>query len=466
MRIALVVHAFPPARLGGTEVYALSYARALLRAGHAVSVFAAVKDVSRDDLSVRIEESDGLRIHWVTSNLFLGDFRETFDRPAVDERFARFLDAERPDLVHAMHVADLSAGLLARACAAGIPVGLTLHDYWITCPRWGQRWHPEGRICETIDRDVCAACIALMPWRQPRGAAAAGRAIAGWKRWTGIDVAGPAKRTLRALRGKRRVPAASRETASPPAEVAGIRARLDERAGFLRDWLVPSVDLFLAPTAFLAEELMRHGLPRERTRVSRIGIDREALDGLVRSTSPRVRVAFHGSIQVSKGPLLLARAWGSLPASVRGRATLAIRGAVRDDGYGEEVRAAAEAAGATLEPEFGRSELPDRLSRTDLLVVPSVWWENSPLSILEAQAARVPLLVSDLGGMAELVPEGAGGYRFRPGDAEDLSRSLALLIDDPGRRAACVAAPVPVRSIDEDARELPARILDARTTLR
>lgn len=458
MRIALLVHAYPPGRLGGTELYAEGYARALVRAGHEVFVFAAVKDVDRADLSVRRETRHGVHICWFTNNLFLEDFRATYDRPAVEPAFAEFLREAKPDLLHVMHVADLSATLLKVAKAAGIPVGMTLHDYWFTCPRWGQRFHPDLTICETIEPRKCAECVTRMPWRQPKGASSAARLLRGLKSTVGIDLTTVAKSTLRRLR--------RRSTAVPKAPAAELR-RLEEvlveRPEFLRRELVPHVDLFLAPSRFLASEMARFGIAKERLVVARLGIDAADLRGMERTPSPKLRVAFHGSVMRSKAPHLLLEAWGKLPEAARWRGTLTIRGAQRDPVYGEEIGKLASACGAAIEPEFGRAALPAKLRQTDLLVVPSIWWENSPLAILEALAARVPLLVSELGGMAELVEEGAGGYRFRPADSDDLARRLARFLEDRALLDACVAKPILVRSVDEDARELPNLILQARS---
>jgi glycosyltransferase involved in cell wall biosynthesis len=57
------------------------------------------------------------------------------------------------------------------------------------------------------------------------------------------------------------------------------------------------------------------------------------------------------------------------------------------------------------------------------VVVPSIWYENSPNVILEAFAHRTPVVASDLGGMAELVEDGVNGLRFTPGDASSLGVS-------------------------------------------
>ena len=69
--------------------------------------------------------------------------------------------------------------------------------------------------------------------------------------------------------------------------------------------------------------------------------------------------------------------------------------------------------------------IPETLVSFDLLVVPSIWEENSPLVIREAFAAGVPVVASRIGGIPEMVADGVGGLLFEPGDADDLAAHLA-----------------------------------------
>jgi glycosyltransferase involved in cell wall biosynthesis len=87
-----------------------------------------------------------------------------------------------------------------------------------------------------------------------------------------------------------------------------------------------------------------------------------------------------------------------------------------------------ELAGAYQGPEA----LTRVLAGLDVIVVPSLWYENSPNVILEAFAHGTPVVVSDLGGMAELVRDGDNGLRFKPGDAGSLAQRLQRLLDEPG----------------------------------
>ena len=73
---------------------------------------------------------------------------------------------------------------------------------------------------------------------------------------------------------------------------------------------------------------------------------------------------------------------------------------------------------------YQREQLPHLMSKVDWVLVPSVWWENAPLVILEAFQHRRPVICSDIGGMAELVEDGVTGLHFRHGDAADLARTM------------------------------------------
>ena len=88
---------------------------------------------------------------------------------------------------------------------------------------------------------------------------------------------------------------------------------------------------------------------------------------------------------------------------------------------------------------YARAELPELMAKVDWVVVPSVWWENAPLVILEAFQHRRPVICSDIGGMAELVRDGVHGLHFRTGDAGDLARTMRRAARTPGLWARLVA---------------------------
>ena len=441
MKILLVSHRYPPEGAAGTETYTANLAAGLRRRGHEVRVFAAAKDIGSADLSTRRREHEGIQVEEVVNNLFHKEFRETWDHPRIGAIFGELLERERPEIVHVQHLLYLSAGCVEEARARKIPVVFTLHDYWLQCPRFGQRLHPDGAVCDRIDFGRCGTCLPSFKWAQTPTQRRVGAAIAGMRSATGIDLGPLARRTADALaRGS------APEFAPPAIDVAAAMAKEAEaRSRELFDRIVPSVDLFLAPSRFLRDRLVREwGIPEAKIEHLRFGMDLRAFRAPPRTTSQVLRVAFVGSLIAAKGPHVLIEAWKRIPPELRARGSLALHGpALHEPEYVARLEALAAEAGARILGPLERAEVPRALASIDLLVVPSVWFENAPLVIAEALAARTPLLVSDLGGMSELVEEGRGGWRFRIGDAVDLARKLGEILADPGRLATLTAPAEP-----------------------
>jgi glycosyltransferase involved in cell wall biosynthesis len=78
-------------------------------------------------------------------------------------------------------------------------------------------------------------------------------------------------------------------------------------------------------------------------------------------------------------------------------------------------------------------QLPNLYSSADIFVLPSLW-EVLPISLLEALACGIPLLVSDAGGNPEVVENGVNGFIFRRGDTRELAQKMRVLISNPKRR--------------------------------
>ena len=90
------------------------------------------------------------------------------------------------------------------------------------------------------------------------------------------------------------------------------------------------------------------------------------------------------------------------------------------------------------------------LSEIDVLVIPSVWPENSPLVLQEAFLAGVPVIASRIGGIPEMLPDGRGGLLFKPGSADDLATAISRLAADRGLLDALRASIPRVQAIEED----------------
>jgi glycosyltransferase involved in cell wall biosynthesis len=222
----------------------------------------------------------------------------------------------------------------------------------------------------------------------------------------------------------------------------------------LRERLVPAVDHFYAPSRFLRERMLEWGIPADQISQLKTGIDVSRFERHERTRAEILRVVFIGTLAPHKGAHVLLDAWGRVPAGLRTDARLSIYGPhTHNPAYLRHLQSLSAKSGARLEGELPRDAVNEVLHSVDLLVVPSVWYENRPLIILEALATHTPLLVSDLGGMAELVEPGQSGFHFKVGDADDLARTLSGLLEDRAWRDELYpdGAPEALRDIRDDA---------------
>jgi glycosyltransferase involved in cell wall biosynthesis len=189
-----------------------------------------------------------------------------------------------------------------------------------------------------------------------------------------------------------------------------------QRELFLKDHL-SLADLFISPSEFLIERYVAWGLPRGRFRLIENGLDTAAPAPArpLAAGNRRNRFGFFGQVTEFKGLLVLLDAVARVPRNVWGDASLSIFGG------NQESQPAA----------YRAEELPRLMGGVDWVIVPSIWWENSPLIIQEAFLHRRPLIVSDIGGMAEKVTHGENGLHFRVASPEDLADRLGEALNTP-----------------------------------
>jgi len=421
MRILQVAHGFPPDQMAGAEVYTWSVSRELVRQGHDVRVFVPGFRPGQPNLALVNEVVDGVQV--TRLNLVPGSphrLRVTYTNPAVDAVFARWLRELAPDVAHVQHTVGLSTGVFDVLAAAGVPTLFTLHDFWFHCPR-GQRFTPRHHLCEQVEPWRCALCIGT--WRL----AWARKWLTHYARGRTAETAGEglATRSLRfPLRAIRYV-----------GDEAFRSPILQRNEYMLRAML--RADRILAPSRFLMERFVEQGVPAEALHFSEYGMD----DAPFRALPPRierdpaarpVRFGFVGTLMPTKGPDLLVRAFQSLP---HGQATLAVHGAgtgEKTEGYVAALKASNTHPGVTFHGRFDNRRIAEILGALDVLVVPSRWWENAPLTVHESVMARMPVVLSDHGGMRELKERFGNAVGFRADDAEDLARALRRFLDEPG----------------------------------
>lgn len=396
LRIALVLHGWPPESAGGTGLYVGALARALAVAGHTVAVIARALGAQVD---LEPQEYEGVEV-WRLTTPAPVRWEETWHRPAASAVWSAWLNRWRPDVVHVHHLSGLPLDLLSLAHAARARTVVTLHDYALPCAR-GQLVDRNLQPCAGPCPERCAACLGEHLRLDPLKAAA-GRLLARW----------PTLR--RRLRDR---------VAAPPARTAEIR-RVAERLAAVHH-LLDEADAVLSPSADLARRFQAMGHLGIRV------LDLPLLAPIPPAPEPEpgpVRLLFAGAIIPTKGPHRLVSAFSRLPA---GAATLTLAGPTPPfdgwPGYAAELQArVARLPGATWLGPVPHDRMPELLHAHDVLVLPSTWPENSPLSIREARAAGLRVIVPAEGGATELAPD-APVVRFDDVNFDGDGSLLALL---------------------------------------
>ncbi len=430
MRILLVHHAFPPESLGGSELYVASLARQLARE-HDVAVLHRSADPARRDHDVVESRQNGVRV--VSLNNLHRDVPgfESYRDAEVTAAATRLLDDFKPDVLHVHHLSGLSSGIVFAARGRAVATVITLHDFWPLCAL-GQLLNVRLEVCPGPTPRRCLGCVGGQVAVRPSVAVAAARSVP-------------------------MAPALGRLLARLGSGEERIAERLDEMRELLR-----AADLLISPSRFLRSRV------EAAWGISGIRVLENAHEPIPKAVKRerlgQLRVGFLGSAIPSKGVHVLVEAFRRLDPA---RVSLQIHGGFPpyhgDTGYEARVRAilGPEAREAIRGP-FAPEALGGVLAGLDVVVVPSIWEENLPLVVQEALLAGVPVVVSDHGGLAEMVREGIDGLRFRPGDATDLARVLTRLMDEPGLLAKLAKVPRPVPTMAEHARALRALYEEAR----
>ena len=374
LRVLICSNLFPPHTSGGAEIVAHKEALVLKDLGVDVQVFCGRLDGNADH-SYRVRRENG-EVKKTCVSVSLADISGdwwNFRNDAIRQRFASVLDRFAPDVVHFHNLVGLSVKMIDECEGRGIPTVLTLHDYWGICFK-NTMLKNDGALCTRGGFD-CLDC----------------------------------KTTLIG-------------ESSAPSPVRNSHLLLS----------LGKVDRFVAPSQYLADRYAANGIPRDRISLIRYGIDFERFTD-VRREHERFTLGFIGYLGKHKGLDVLLRALSLIPDSAEIRLLVA--------GDGEE-RKSLEALCQELRLDrlvtfCGKVEnrsIGAIYAQIDVLIVPSVWPENSPVTIAEAMASGIPVIASDIGGISELVGKGVTGLLAPSRDPRALADSIERLRKDPGLR--------------------------------
>lgn len=410
-RVLYVVHNHPELSPGGSEIYALEMYETLKASTDYEPVLLARVGPPSNPGSAH----GGVRLSHVNDdpNQYLlytepGDFdwflAVSRNKSVVTKAYRDFVAAIRPDVVHFQHTAMLGSDLIreTRNTAPMAPIVYTLHEFLPICLNHGQMVRPgTNELCSHESPARCHRCY-------------------------------------------------------PSIQASEF---------FLRKRLIQShfdlADLFLAPSTFLRERYVQWGIDPSRIRVEENGRNLPPPDRGGATRPVRNRFAFFGQLGVYKGldVLLKAIALESSSCEPEFVPRLSLHGAnleKQPEAFREEVRRLIALAGdrVSVVGRYEQRELPALMRDIDWVVVPSIWWENSPLVIQEAFANKRPVICSDIGGMAEKVTDGVNGLHFRVGDPHALAGTMGRAASTQGLWDKLVAGIPPVYEVKVAARAL------------
>ncbi|MDD4254485.1 MAG: glycosyltransferase family 4 protein [Methanofollis sp.] len=373
-KIVICCNVYPPYFVGGAELIAHAQAKVLHDLGHTVAIFTGDIQARHERHSLRREDYDGLTVYRVC--LTSEDYHQgqiNFFHKKIEDHFKAFLDEFLPDVVHFHNLIGLSVGLIHIARQKGIRTVLTLHDHWGFCFK-NTLLKNDGEICHDYSR--CKDCMPFI------------------------------------------------------SDTGGMGIPISMRQDFI-SLQFQDVDALISPSEYLARAYIRAGAPESKFNVVWNGIDVQRFTRIPKTENRgRVRFTFIGYFGRHKGIHVLLDALPFLGDTDRYRVNLVGEGEILED-CKKKVRHLGLKSSVKF---WGKiKNIEDAYRETDVLILPSVWPENQPVTITEAMATKIPVIASRLGGTPELVEDGNTGSLFEAGNAQELAQKMLEFISNPDR---------------------------------
>jgi glycosyltransferase involved in cell wall biosynthesis len=274
----------------------------------------------------------------------------------------RIIDRTSPDVCHAHNIYHhLSPSILSAVRNRGVPLVMTLHDLKLGCPAYSMLTH-DG---------VCERC-----------------------------------------RGGRYYQAVAHRCMKGSLALS-LWVMVESYVHKLLGSYVRNVDRFIVPSRFYKTKLVEWGFPEERFEYVPNFVAAEQFEPRF---EPGTRFVYFGRLSYEKGvaTLIRAAAAAGTPLDIVGTGP-----------KGDSLRALAASLQADVRflGYLSGAPLHDAIRAARAVVIPSEWYENAPLSALEAGALGKPAIVAEIGGLPEIVDSGSG-WSFPSGDVDALATRL------------------------------------------
>jgi glycosyltransferase involved in cell wall biosynthesis len=410
MKILLASHLFFPDHRAGTEVLVLELAKSLRARGHEISIVTCSRHNEVDDtndpwLSKDLYDAfDVFRIHFGIRN-GKRSAAHHINSPKRIDLLRMVISETTPDLVHFHHINGFSAAAVSEVRKSGLPVFFTATDFWTICSRTSLYIPHQNAVCSGPESPAkCLACARpeLPAWVSSAAIAMTGQTIAKLS-----------------------------DTAS---QIYSAKMRLTDITRHIN-----TANGIFAATKFQADMLTRYGVSGQHMQVIPFGVKlgelpaRAEIPAVPNPDSP-LKLVFIGSLTHIKGAHVLLEALEKLPLEKLRCLDIGIYGKTRDDDvhYNSLLKdhAARLHGCVNFRGTFPHEQIGSILRNADLCVVPSLWYENAPLVLCSAVAAGTPVIVSNFGGMTEVIREGVNGLQFTADNPDELAKILIDQIDN------------------------------------
>jgi glycosyltransferase involved in cell wall biosynthesis len=439
MRIFQVVHSFPPLNVvAGTGIYTYSLSKELAKR-HRIFIFHRISELRQKDYEILQNNYYDFEVYTI-NNTFkqYSSFEMTYKNEAISNRFPEIIDQINPDIVHIQHLLYLSASIIEEIRRKCIPIVFTLHDYWLFCPQ-GQLLENNFKICDNKDYSKCIKCVLHQLTIKEN--------IFKYYYFLERLVPGGLLQFIK----KRYLNYAQVAFLSFDKAVK----MLNERAEYMKN-ICSIVDLFIAPSEFLRNKFIDFGMPENKIIFSRYGFNLDNFKDLRKISSNKLRFGFIGNLLPAKGVHLLISAFNRIKNDT---IELKIYGQAHSyksklGNYLKYIKKLTKNKNIKFMGGFDNKNISKVFAGIDVLVVPSIWYENSPLVIQEAFAAKTPVIASNIGGISELINNGKNGLLFEPNNIDDLLKKINLIIEDPSLLEAIKHNLRSPKSIEQNAKEI------------
>lgn len=381
-QVLIIAHNHPHFFPGGAEIFAYDLFKAIREHTDYKPFFLAAADPNQREVHTgtpfqMLVDAEDEALFWGGAFDYFYQSQQILNFIYLD--FKAFLQQLQPDVIHFHHTIrfGVEAIQVARQTLPNVKIVFTIHEFILICNRDGQMVRKDNNeLCEFASSNRCYRCF---PEYSPQ--------------------------------------------------------QFKMREEFLKAHL-DLVDQFISPSYFLAKRFIDWGLPEAKMTVMENGrqVYESAPHRQLEPGEKRNQFGFFGQINPYKGTLLILEAVEYLVKNDFKDFHINFFGNIAS-GFPEFKAEFLEFLDkykdlVTYHGKYKQTEIPELIQLVDWVIVPSVWWENSPLVIQEVFMHKRPIICSDIGGMAEKVEDMMTGLHFKVKNAASLAKKMKKAISD------------------------------------